>query len=324
MRSVTVLVALVAQAYASSTADKLLDRGVSPVDHTNLDVTTLGKPGHVAMSPRMSARPFVPPSSAALSRNMALPGGLASSAPIYKPQLRGPMTMGRNTPARNIKVNAVAIDAKTCKELRDKTGAGMMDCKKALVEMEGDVEKAEEYLRKKGIASADKKAGRAAGEGIIETYVHTGAKLGVMVELNCETDFVAKNPEFKELARSIAMQIAASPTVMAVTDADVDQKWLDKEKKVLMGSEDMMSKPEDIREKMVEGRLKKIKKELVLMDTPYIRDPDMSVSDLIKERISKFGENIKVARFVRFNVGEAADDEPAPEPAAEAAAPAAA
>jgi len=314
MRSVSIihLVAFVAQAHAEHVVDKLFDRGLDQVLRSSaLDGSTLGKPGSAAISPARMTAPaaFVPPSSSAVSRTWASPMA------IYQPQLRGP------TLSRNVQVNA-AIDAKTVKKLRDETGAGMMACKKALVENDGDVVKASEYLRKKGIASADKKAARSTGEGIIATYVHAGSKLGVMVELNCETDFVAKNPEFSDLAKSVAMQIAASPTVTVVSDKDVDQAWIANEKRLLMMSEDMASKPEAIREKMVEGRLKKIAKELVLLDQAYIKEPDMTVEDLVKKSISKFGENIKIARFVRFNVGESpAADEPAPEaePAAEAA-----
>merc|ERR1719261_1446686 len=130
------------------------------------------------------------------------------------------------------------------KSLRDATGAGMMDCKKALVDNDGDIEAAMEFLRKKGLASADKKASRAAKEGIIDTYIHTGSKLGIMVEVNCETDFVAKRPEFAELAKSIAMQVAASPTVEAVSESDIDSEWISKEKKIEAASEDLQGKPD--------------------------------------------------------------------------------
>jgi elongation factor Ts len=195
------------------------------------------------------------------------------------------------------------IDAKTVKSLRDATGAGMMDCKKALKECNGDIEEATAFLRKKGLQAAEKRSGRGTGEGIVEAYIHAGSKLGVMVEVNCETDFVAKNPEFKELARSVAMQVAASPTVEAVTEEGIDPTWMQKEKDILSGSEDMKGKPEAIVEKMVAGRIAKILKEKTLMDQPYIKDPSMTVSDLVKSYSSKFGENIVVSRFSRFNVG---------------------
>jgi len=197
----------------------------------------------------------------------------------------------------------VAVDAKMVKQLRDATGAGMMDCKKALIDSECDFEAATEFLRKKGLASAAKKAGRAAKEGIIETYIHTGAKLGIMVEVNCETDFVAKRPEFQELAKSVAMQIAACPTVEAVTEEDIPSDWKEKEFRIESASEDLQGKPEKIIEKIVSGRVEKAMKAKLLMDQPYIRDPNMSVDDLVKSYIARLGENIKVARFTRFTVG---------------------
>jgi len=214
---------------------------------------------------------------------------------------------------RQIQVNA-AIDAKTVKQLRDATGAGMMDCKKALTEHDGDLEKASEYLRKKGIASADKKAARGTSEGIIQTYIHTGSKLAVMVEVNCETDFVAKNPEFKEFGKEIAMQIAASPDAEVVSEADISPEFMEKEKKILQQAEDMQGKPPEIVEKMISGRIGKILKTKTLMDQSYIKDPNKNVETVIKEAISKFGENIKIARFARWNLGEAPES-PAPAPA---------
>merc|ERR1719171_2024948 len=204
---------------------------------------------------------------------------------------------------------AVKVDAKTVKKLRDATGAGMMDCKKALVENDMDMDAAMEFLRKKGLAQADKKASRAAKEGIIETYIHTGAKLGVMVEVNCETDFVAKRPEFSELAKPVAMQIAASPTVEVVSEADISPDFIEREKKIEAQSEDLQGKPEQIVEKIVSGRVQKLMKTKLLLEQPYIRDPNMNVDELVKSYVSKLGENIKVARFVRFNVGEAAAEE---------------
>jgi elongation factor Ts len=210
-------------------------------------------------------------------------------------------------------VAAVAVDAKMVKQLRDATGAGMMDCKKALVENEGDVEAATEFLRKKGLASAEKKSSRAALEGIVETYIHTGAKLGVMVEMNCETDFVAKRPEFQELAKAVAMQIAASPTVEVVSEADISASFIEREKKIEAQSEDLQGKPEQIVDKIVTGRVNKILKTKLLLEQPYIRDPSMNVDELVKSYVSKLGENIKVARFVRFNVGESNTEEPSEE-----------
>ena len=165
-------------------------------------------------------------------------------------------------------------------------------------------EVATEALRKKGLASAEKKASRKASEGIIERYVHTGNKLGVMVEVNCETDFVAKRTEFQELAKAVAMQIAASPTVEVVSEADISPEFIEREKKIEAQSEDLQGKPDNIVEKIVEGRIAKIVKTKLLLEQPYIRDPSMNVDELVKSYVSKLGENIKVARFVRFNVGE--------------------
>merc|ERR1719389_1233759 len=199
---------------------------------------------------------------------------------------------------------AATVSAKEVKSLRDATGAGMMDCKKALVDNDGDLEAAMEFLRKKGLAAADKKASRAAKEGIVETYIHTGAKLGVMVEVNCETDFVAKRTEFQELAKAIAMQIAASPTVEVVSEADISPDFIEKEKKIESQAEDLQGKPEQIVEKIVTGRVEKLLKTKLLLEQPYIRDPNMNVQELVKSYVGKLGENIKVARFVRFNVGE--------------------
>merc|ERR1719183_1963286 len=190
------------------------------------------------------------------------------------------------------------------KKLRDATGAGMMDCKKALVDNDGNVEAAMEFLRKKGLASAEKKSSRAAKEGIIETYIHTGSKLGIMVEVNCETDFVAKRPEFQELAKAVAMQIAASPTVEVVSESDIAPDFIEKEKKIESQSEDLQGKPDAIVQKIVEGRVNKLIKTKLLLEQPYIRDPNMNVDELVKSYVGRLGENIKVARFVRFNVGE--------------------
>ena len=179
----------------------------------------------------------------------------------------------------------------------------MMDCKKALVEAEGNAEVAVEALRAKGLAAVDKKAGRSASEGIIETYIHTGAKLGIMVEVNCETDFVAKRPEFKELAKAVAMQIAACPTVEAIKEEDIPAGWVEKESRIEAASEDLQGKPDNIVEKIVAGRVQKAMKAKLLLEQPYIRDTSMNVDEFVKSYVAKLGENIKVARFVRFSVG---------------------
>jgi elongation factor Ts len=196
------------------------------------------------------------------------------------------------------------VSAGDVKKLREATGAGMMKCKEALAEANGDFEKAVEELRKKGLASAEKKASRKALEGIVETYIHTGAKLGVMVEVNCETDFVAKNPTLSELARTIAMQVAACPTVEVVSMDDISPDYIEKEKKIESQAEDLKGKPAAIVDKIVTGRVEKLVKTKLLLDQPYIRDPSITVKDLISQYITKMGENIRVSRFVRFNVGE--------------------
>jgi elongation factor Ts len=198
----------------------------------------------------------------------------------------------------------VEISAKIVKELRDKTSAGMMDCKKALQEFDGDLEKAMESLKKKGLASADKKASRIASEGLIEAYIHMGGKLGILVELNCETDFVARNSDFQELAKNIAMQLAACPAVKYVNQDEIPVSVIEEEKRVESAKDDLSKKPKEIRDKIVEGRIQKRLKEMVLLDQAFIRNGDLTIDDLIKQNIAKLGENIKVRRFQRFNLGE--------------------
>ncbi len=196
------------------------------------------------------------------------------------------------------------ISAKAVKDLRTQTGAGMMDCKKALKETEGDMEKAIEWLRQKGISSAEKKSGRIAAEGQVGQYIHTGGRVGVLVEINCETDFVARGEEFQDLVRNIAMQIAACPNVEYVTTDEIPADFVAKETEIEMGREDLASKPENIRAKIVEGRIEKRLKELSLLDQPYVRDQNITVEDYVKQGIAKLGENIRVRRFVRFVLGE--------------------
>jgi len=196
------------------------------------------------------------------------------------------------------------ITAKLVKDLRDKTGAGMMDCKKALNETNGNLDKAVEWLRKKGIASAEKKSGRVAAEGAIGSYIHTGSRVGVLLELNCETDFVARGEIFQSLLKDISMQVAACPNVEYVSVDDVPQDVVEKEKLIEMGRDDLANKPEQIREKIVEGRIAKRLKELVLLDQPYIKDSALTVEQLVKQTAGKIGENIKVRRFTRYTLGE--------------------
>lgn len=189
------------------------------------------------------------------------------------------------------------------KELRERTGAGMMDCKKALTEQDGDMEKAIEYLREKGLAAAAKKAGRIAAEGTVEAYIHGGGRIGVLVEVNCETDFVAKTQGFRDLVKDIAMQIAASRPEY-VSKEEVPAEILDKERQILRKQALNEGKPEKVVEKMVEGRLEKYYKEACLLEQPFIKDNDITVSQLIINKISQIGENIKVRRFARFELGE--------------------
>jgi elongation factor Ts len=196
------------------------------------------------------------------------------------------------------------ISAQVVKELREKTGAGMMDCKKALKETDGDMTKATEWLRQKGITSADKKAGRVAAEGLVGSYIHTGGRVGVLVEVNCETDFVARREEFQTLVRNIAMQIAACPNVEYVKIDDISNQIVQKEKEIEMGRDDLAKKPDNIKEKIVQGRIEKRLKEMTLMDQPYIRDQNITVEELVKQSVATLGENIQVRRFVRFVLGE--------------------
>lgn len=195
------------------------------------------------------------------------------------------------------------ISPKLVKELREKTGAGMMDCKKALEASDGDIEKAIVYLREKGLASAGKKADRIAAEGVVGSYIHMGGKIGVLVEVNCETDFVAGNEKFQNFVRDIAMHIAAT-NPKYVTSEEVPEDYINSEKEILRQQAINEGKPENIAEKMVDGRIKKLYKEICLMEQPYIKDPDMTVSDLVKEQISIIGENIIIRRFTRYEMGE--------------------
>jgi elongation factor Ts len=201
------------------------------------------------------------------------------------------------------------ISAKQVKELRDKTGAGMMDCKKALKETDGDMEKASEWLRQKGITSAAKKEGRVASEGLVHSYIHTGGRVGVLVEINCETDFVARHEDFKALAQNVAMQIAASPNVEYVKVSDIPSELAERETAIEMGRDDLGNKPDNIKAKIVQGRIDKRLKELSLIDQPFIKDQNITVEELVKQAVSKLGENIQIRRFSRFILGEGIEKE---------------
>ncbi len=195
------------------------------------------------------------------------------------------------------------ISAGMVKELRGKTGAGIMDCKSALGECDGELEKAIDYLRKKGLATAKERAGRETSEGVIHSYIHMGGKIGVMVEVNCESDFVAKTDDFIEFAKNIAMHIAASSPV-GITEEDVPEEVLSREREIYREQAIETGKPENIAEKIVEGKLKKFYKESCLMNQPYVRDPDITIADLLNDVIAKIGENIRIKRFVRYQLGE--------------------
>jgi elongation factor Ts len=195
------------------------------------------------------------------------------------------------------------ISAKLVKELREKTGTGMMDCKEALAASDGDMTKALEFLRKKGLATAQKRAGRATSEGAIAAYIHLGGKLGVMVEINSETDFVAKNEQFQEFAKNIAMHIAAS-NPLAIRPEDVSAEIVAKEREIYAAQAKETGKPEKVIEKIVEGKLKKFFEDNCLLQQPYVRNPDITVGDLLNDLIAKIGENISIRRFVRFQVGD--------------------
>ncbi|MBN2041587.1 MAG: translation elongation factor Ts [Spirochaetes bacterium] len=195
------------------------------------------------------------------------------------------------------------ITSELIKELRERTQVGMLDCKKALVECDGDIEKAIDYLRKKGIASASKKAERATKEGIIATYIHSNSKIGVMLELNCETDFVAKNEDFKELGKELCMQVAA--TMPSYVDVEnIPEEELEREKAIYKDQMKDSGKPENVIDKIIEGKMKKYYSQVCLMEQEYIRESKQIIRDIVKEKISKYGENISIGKFVRYQIGQ--------------------
>lgn len=200
------------------------------------------------------------------------------------------------------------ITASMVKELRERTGVGMMDCKNALVAADGDIEKAIDELRTKGLAKAAKKAGRVASEGLVSSYIHAGGRIGVLVEVNCETDFVAKTDDFKQLAHDISMQIAAANPSYVVR-GEVPAEIIEHEKQILKAQALEEGKPEKVIEKMVEGRIEKFYKENCLMEQAFIKDADKSIEQIIHENIARVGENISIRRFVRYEVGEGIEKE---------------
>lgn len=198
------------------------------------------------------------------------------------------------------------IDAKQVKELREKTGAGMMDCKEALAECSGDAEKAIDHLRSKGLADLAKKSGRATNEGLVSSYIHAGGRIGVLVQVNCETDFVARNEDFQAFGRDIAMHVAAS-TPLWVSRDDVPSEVVEHELSIYKAQAADTGKPEEIQQKIAEGRLEKYYKEVCLLEQPFVKDPDITVEQLLGEMVAKLGENMTVQRFARFEIGESAD-----------------
>nr|YP_010851218.1 Translation elongation factor Ts [Aphanocladia delicatula]WGH14160.1 Translation elongation factor Ts [Aphanocladia delicatula] len=196
------------------------------------------------------------------------------------------------------------ISVESIKELRNQTGAGMTDCKKALEDSDGEINIAVEALRKKGLASADKKSSRLAAEGLVESYIHAGSRIGVLVEINCETDFVSRQPKFHQLAKDIAMQIAACQSVCYVSESDIPNDIIFYEQNLELEKEDLLNKPIEIKHKIANGRVNKRLKELSLMDQSFIKKTEITIEELVKQHISLWGENIKIRRFQRFLLGE--------------------
>ena len=197
----------------------------------------------------------------------------------------------------------VEINAKMVKELRDRTGCGMMDCKRTLVETEGNMDKAIENLRKKGLAKAAKRSGRDTSEGVVYSYIHAGSKLGVLIEVNCESDFVAKTDDFIEFAKNVAMHIAAS-NPLGISEEDISSELIEKEREVYKALAIKEGKPENIIDKIVDGKVQKYYKDVCLLSQPYIKDPQLTIADLLNETVAKIGENIQIGRFARFQIGE--------------------
>lgn len=199
----------------------------------------------------------------------------------------------------------MGVSASAIKSLREKTGAGIMNCKAALQASEGDVEKSIEFLRRKGLATATKKASRVTNEGSIGSYIHYGGKIGVLVEVNCETDFVARNPEFQTLVKDLSMQVAgANPVPLYVSKEEVPEDLIAHERAIYKAQAMESKKPEAVIEKIADGKIRKYLQSICLMEQPYLKDPDLTISELVAQTISKVGENIKIRRFVRFQLGE--------------------
>ena len=198
----------------------------------------------------------------------------------------------------------MAGDSGLVKELRQKTGAGIMDCKQALIESSDDVDKAIDWLRQKGLASAGKKSGRTTNEGVIASYIHAGSKVGVLIEVNCETDFVARNDEFKAMVKDLLLQIAANKETLYVRREDVPKEVLDKELQIYRAQAKELGKPQSAWDKIASGKLEKFYQETCLLEQPFIKDPSLKISEIVTQKIAKIGENISVRRFVRYQLGE--------------------
>ncbi|MCI0527679.1 MAG: translation elongation factor Ts [Nitrospira sp.] len=199
----------------------------------------------------------------------------------------------------------MAIDASQVKELRERTGAGIMECKQALAQTQGDLEKAIDFLRQKGLSKAAKKADRVTPEGLISAYIHSGGKIGVLVEVNCETDFVARNPEFQELVKDLALQIAgAHPPPQFIQREDIPPAVLEKEMGIFYAQAKGLGKPDKVVDQIVQGKLEKFFEEVCLLEQPFIKDPGIKVRDLLTQKIAKIGENIRIRRFTRYRLGE--------------------
>jgi len=198
----------------------------------------------------------------------------------------------------------MAGDSGLVKELRQKTGAGIMDCKQALIESSDDVDKAIDWLRQKGLASAGKKLGRTTNEGLIASYIHAGSKVGVLIEVNCETDFVARNDEFKAMAKDLLLQVAANKETLYVRREDVPKDVLEKELQIYRGQAKELGKPQAAWDKIASGKLEKFYQETCLLEQPFIKDPSLKIGDIVTQKIAKIGENISVRRFVRYQLGE--------------------
>jgi elongation factor Ts len=201
----------------------------------------------------------------------------------------------------------MAVDATMVRDLRERTGAGILDCQKALVQAGGDMNKAIDFLRQKGLATAQKKAGRTTNEGLIASYIHAGSKLGVLLEVNCETDFVAKTEDFQELARDLAMHIAAA-TPAYLKREDVPAAIVEKEKEIYVAQAKESGKPAAVLDKIVAGRVEKYYAETCLLEQPFVKDPSIIVTDLLSQKIAKLGENISIRRFARFRLGETIEE----------------